>query len=499
MDISILIFLSSGLFLGWSLGSNDAANIFGTAVGSRMVRFITAAIICAVFVVLGAVIGGAGAAHGLGKLGEVNAIAGSFMVALSAAVTVYGMTKAGLPVSTTQAVVGGIVGWNLFGGFITDMNTLAKIVGTWVAAPILGAIFGAVLYKLTISLIRRAKIHIVRLDAYTRIALLLTGALGAYSLGANNIGNVMGVFVSSSPFKDVNIYGWFTLSSIQQLFLLGGLAIAVGVFYSKKVMMTVGNSIMPVNPVGAWVVVMAQSLVLIIFSSTDLVEFIVSLGLPPYPLVPVSSSQAVIGAVIGIGLSHGLAGARQIKWRVLLNIASGWVSTPIIAALISFFFLFFLQNVFQQQVYQNMHYRLSAAGIQHLAEAGIPIDSLRHLKDREITQPVPFRDALREQVELSSDQEQRVIETAKIFPIFVSPDKITNLDREYLNPDQIAGVEALTGKTYQYKWAFEKALFKKSIAWKKRPKEIQNRAYNKGLAEQIDFLTRLLHVEKLKT
>jgi Phosphate/sulphate permeases len=32
MDISIIIFLLGGLFLGWSLGANDAANVFGTAV-----------------------------------------------------------------------------------------------------------------------------------------------------------------------------------------------------------------------------------------------------------------------------------------------------------------------------------------------------------------------------------------------------------------------------------------------------------------------------------
>ena len=35
MDLSYFIFLSSGLFLGWSLGANDAANVFGTAVGTR--------------------------------------------------------------------------------------------------------------------------------------------------------------------------------------------------------------------------------------------------------------------------------------------------------------------------------------------------------------------------------------------------------------------------------------------------------------------------------
>ncbi|MEE9127074.1 MAG: inorganic phosphate transporter, partial [Planctomycetota bacterium] len=96
MEVVVLVFLSSGLFLGWSLGANDAANVFGTAVGSKMVRFSTAAIICAVFVTLGAVISGAGATQGLGKLGAINALPGAFMVALSAAVAVYWMTRLGL-------------------------------------------------------------------------------------------------------------------------------------------------------------------------------------------------------------------------------------------------------------------------------------------------------------------------------------------------------------------------------------------------------------------
>ncbi len=85
-----------------------------------MVRFTTAALICSIFVILGAVISGAGAAHTLGKLGSVNALAGSFMAALSAALTVYWMTRIGLPVSTTQAIVGAIIGWNLFSESITD-------------------------------------------------------------------------------------------------------------------------------------------------------------------------------------------------------------------------------------------------------------------------------------------------------------------------------------------------------------------------------------------
>ena len=56
MEVSILVFLAGGLFLGWSLGANDAANVFGTAVGTRMVKFGLAAAVCSIFVILGAVI-----------------------------------------------------------------------------------------------------------------------------------------------------------------------------------------------------------------------------------------------------------------------------------------------------------------------------------------------------------------------------------------------------------------------------------------------------------
>ena len=65
----IFLFLTSGLFLGWTLGANDAANVFGSAVGSRMVSFTRAAVKASVFVILGAVLQGSGAAGTLGRLG----------------------------------------------------------------------------------------------------------------------------------------------------------------------------------------------------------------------------------------------------------------------------------------------------------------------------------------------------------------------------------------------------------------------------------------------
>ncbi|HPB75414.1 MAG TPA: inorganic phosphate transporter, partial [Chromatiaceae bacterium] len=373
MDIAILIFLSSGLFLGWSLGANDAANVFGTAVGSRMIRFTTAALICSVFIILGAVFSGAGAAHGLGELGTLNALPGAFMAAFSAALTVYWMTLARLPVSTTHAVVGAIIGWNWFSGSVTDLSALTTIMSTWIASPILAGIFGALLYKLTVWVLNRAKLHLLRLDSYTRIGLILAGAFGSYTLGANNIGNVMGVFVNSSPFTDFTVAG-VTISSVEQLFLVGAIAIAVGVFtYSKGVMMMVGDGLMPLSPVAAWVVVIAQSIVLFLFSSITLEHFLASQGLPTIPLIPVSSSQAVVGAVVGIGLLHG---GKGIRWKALGSIASGWVTTPIISALICFVMLFVLQNVFNQTVYYEVRYQLSTPVLAHLEQEGVPSTEL---------------------------------------------------------------------------------------------------------------------------
>ena len=347
MELTIILFLFGGLFLGWSLGANDAANVFGTAVGTRMINFKTAAIICSIFVILGEVISGAGTTETIGKLGSINALPGAFACCVSAGFSVYVMTKFGIPVSTTQAIVGAIIGWNIFTGSKTDSSILTTILTTWVLCPILAGLIAMSLYLFVKKIIANSKIHILRLDAYTRLALLLAGAFGAYSLGANNIANVMGVFINVSPFTDISIFD-FIFSSTQQLFLLGSLAIAVGVFtYSKKVMFTVGNDLLKISPLSAFVVVFSHSIVLFLFASEGLSNFLISMSLPSLPLVPVSSSQAIIGGVVGIGL---LKGGKEVKWSIAGKISIGWITLPLLTMLISIIFLFILKNMFNLNV-----------------------------------------------------------------------------------------------------------------------------------------------------
>lgn len=344
----IWFYLLSGLFLGWSLGANDAANIFGTAVSTRMIRFKIAALISSIFVILGATISGAGTTNTLTQLGAVNALGGSFTVALASAITVTWMTKTKLPVSTTQAIVGGILGWNWFTHSTTDYRALNQIVSTWFFSPLIAATFAIILHRISIKIFSRIKLHLLEIDLITRIGLLLVGAFGAYSLGANNIANVMGVFVPATPVKDLQLGSLIHISGTRQLFFLGALAISAGIYtYSRKVMLTVGNELYKLTPFSALIAVLSVSLVLFIFASQKLSVILISLGLPPIPLVPISSTQAVIGAVIGIGLAKG---GKGIHYPVIGKVILGWVITPIATALLCFIMLFFVQNVFEIQV-----------------------------------------------------------------------------------------------------------------------------------------------------
>ena len=476
-------FLSSGLFLGWSLGANDASNVFGTAVGAKMIKFRTAAIYCSIFIILGAVISGAGASHTLGKLGSINALGGAFVVAFAAALSVYLMTLARFPVSTSQAIVGAIIGWNFFSGSLTDVDSLTKIVSTWILCPVLSALFAIFFYKLIVFIIQSFKIHMFRLDRYTRNGLLLAGIFGSYSLGANNIANVMGVFIPVSPFSDISVFGLFNLSAAQQLFCFGGVAIAVGVLtYSKRVMATVGSGIMDLSPVAALVAVWSHSIVLFLFSSQGLEAFLRSHGLPAIPLVPVSSSQAIVGAVIGMGL---LKGGKSINWRVVGGISSGWIITPVIAALISFVSLFFMQNVFIQETYKPVPYQITKEAALRIDKAGFSSKSLETLMDKKFESAIKMKKALSARISLTPKILDIVLSASRINEMEITMDKINSMDSDWISEEQKKAIEKLIGQKFMHQWQFVEALEASSPLW-------QSREDDKNLNRKFLYIYNLL-------
>ncbi len=299
----------AGAFLGWGLGANDSANIFGTAVYSKVIKYSTAIILTSIFVVLGALADGD---KGIEKIsdyafaGGITTATGAFMVMMAAALTVMVMTILKLPVSTSQAVIGAIIGGGVLSG---EANFAAgtKFFGAWVLTPLGGLIIAFIIYKIVVVFFEDKLNDFRFYEIFVKVGYIGAGIFGAYSLGANNVANVTGIFA-----------GELQILTTQQAVLIGGISIAIGALtYSKPVMSTVGERIVPMTPIAGFIVVVSASITIYIYARIG---------------IPVSTSQAVIGAIIGIGLN---AGVDTINIKMLRNIMVGWLLTPTVAGLLS--------------------------------------------------------------------------------------------------------------------------------------------------------------------
>lgn len=347
----VWFFISSGLFLGASFGSNDAGSMLGSAVASKMLKFKTAALIAGTCFILGAVFQGDGTTKTLNNLASTDTLPAAFTVALSVAVSVAMMTKLKFPVSTSQAVVGALVGWNFFSGRAVHIGLVLRIASSWVLSPVLAGLFAALIFKILKRLMSKTRLNLLQADMSLRLCLILSVAFLAYLLGANNIANFMGLFTPARPFPDLHILN-ISMSSQQQLFFLGGLAVLIGIyFYGGRLTNRVSNELYRMTPLAGLAAAISCCLVLFLFSSEHLESLLLGMGLPSIPLVPVSATQANIGAVLGIGIAKN---AEAVNWHLLAKIGSGWVFTPLISLLVAFVLLFFVQNVFEQKLFADM-------------------------------------------------------------------------------------------------------------------------------------------------
>jgi len=487
----IFIYLLSGLFLGWSLGANDTGNIFGAAVETRMLKYKTAALIASIFIFLGAVFEGSGPSGTLGRLGSVDALGGAFTVALAAALTITAIVRTGIPVSTSQTIVGAIIGWNYFSGRLTDFQNLLTIVSSWVIAFVLSGIIAALLFYLISPVINKGKIHLLEQDVYVRLGLIIIGAFGAFSLGANNIANVVGVFVPVTPFKDINL-GSFTLSGIQQLYILGAISIIVGIYtYSHKVMRTVGKDIFHLSPVTALIAVTAEAIVLFIFASRGLQNLLLSIGLPPIPLVPVSSTQVIVGAVVGIGL---VKGGKNIRYNILGKVSLAWIAAPVIAFFFAFIALFIVQNVFEQTVCQKTIYTFNRTTISQIEKEGLDVNHLSSVNGHKFYRELEVYKELKAEKYFMRSEILKIIRIAEVYPLKVD----TNLLRDKglvnrFSKEQWEALVKLEGREFKHKWQLKETLAK-DPSWQKR-KEITERdkLHNQDLEEQFNLLFRTFY------
>ncbi|MBQ8260383.1 MAG: anion permease, partial [Clostridia bacterium] len=373
--------LFAGLFMGWSLGTNDAANAFGTAVATRVVKYRTAIIIIAAMVLLGSVLQGSDDIDKLSSISTNNEVSadvqdmenigvefekdadgnyvlnedGSYkilsqdnvdkaalktlrnksafkaaIIFICAALTVFIMSYLKFPVSANQAVTGAIIGWGLFHAdysnpevLSTNLAEIGKFASTWLLNP-LGAALISFVIVFFFKKFFEAKVESLKgYDKIIKIGYIIAGAYSAYTIGINSSASVTAFYYDSFG------VGANILTNARFTAILGGVAIAVGVLtYSKKVMMTVGGSIANISQIDGFLVILASALAITVMK--------ILLG------IPVSTSQAVVGAVIGAGL---VKGPKNVEWKVLGKIGIAWISSPTAAGLLAYIIALCTQSV----------------------------------------------------------------------------------------------------------------------------------------------------------
>lgn len=170
MHQQVMLFMVAsffGIFMAFNIGGNDVANSFGTSVGSGTLTVTQALAVAAIFEVSGAVLAGAAVTDtirsGIVDISGLGVTPNQFIylmlsALIAAAFWLLFATKRGLPVSTTHAIIGGIVGSSIVLGISIGGTELAfetvrwskirDIAMSWVLSPVLGGLLSYILYSI---------------------------------------------------------------------------------------------------------------------------------------------------------------------------------------------------------------------------------------------------------------------------------------------------------------------------------------------------------------
>ena len=309
----------------------------------------------------------------------------------------------GWPVSTTHTIVGAVIGFAAVGVSVdaVNWNTVGSIVLSWVVSPIIAgviafavfksiqkfiintseplknaikygpvylfmvgfiialvtikkglkhvgidvnggmefvyaAVLGGVIAFIGIMLIRRIKFdknaekrfHSVNVEKIFAILMIFTASAMAFAHGSNDVANAVGPMAAViSAAQSGELSSQSTLPS--WVLLVGGIGIVIGLAtLGYKVIATVGKNITELTPSRGFAAEIGAATTVVLASYTG---------------IPISTTQTLVGAILGIGLARGIA---AIDLRVVGNIFMSWVITLPAGAFLSILFFYFLKGVF---------------------------------------------------------------------------------------------------------------------------------------------------------
>ena len=388
--IILIIGYIFGFYMAWNIGANDVANSMASSVGAKAITIRQAIFLAGILNILGAVFIGSHVTNTIRK-GIVSteimtdphvALIGALSALLAASLWVSFATWKSLPVSTTHSIVGSMIGFGIMAGGVGVINwgKLLAVVLSWIISPFFSIVIAYVIFKIIVRLILSRKnafnqalkfsplfvgitLFVVILSflfktpfgksmnlgplASLTIAVLLSVLIGfvataflkryvkdrqlgaeaifqkiqvgtacyvALAQGANDVANAIGPLAVIYLLVKTGVVG-ATVPVPVFLLIFGGIGIAFGISMAgHRVMETMGEKITTLSNSRGFSVNFATATTVLLASKMGL---------------PVSTTHAAVGGVMGIGLARGV---EAVNFSIVFKIMLYWILTVPAAA-----------------------------------------------------------------------------------------------------------------------------------------------------------------------
>jgi inorganic phosphate transporter, PiT family len=309
----LVLTIAIALLFDFTNGFHDTANAVGTAIGTRALPPRFAVGLTAILNLVGAVVTTqllhAEVANTVGSLvAPAGGVAMSMLIAVLFGAIAWNLFtwRAGLPSSSSHALIGALIGMGLavYGLDAVQWGEVYPVFIALVTSPVVGLLIAYVLTVVLLNLFRRVRPS--HANGLFRRLQLFSSAFVAFSHGANDAQKTMAIITlalfSSGRLPEFVVPVWVALAA--------AITIGLGTWAGGwRIIRTMGTRIVRMHPVDGFA---AQT------AAAAVIQLATTWGLP------VSTTQVVSGAVMGVGSTRRFS---AVRWGVARRIVWAWIFT----------------------------------------------------------------------------------------------------------------------------------------------------------------------------
>jgi len=322
LEYIIIIFLIISVIISFGIGANDET--MSPLYGSRILNMKQILILAAIFAILGALLLGEGVSKSVGDkillldyedpINPINQNAVVLTILISTAIVLILSSAFGLPISSTHATIGGIMGLGMLLGGIGGVNwsTILEMSIWWLASPIVG-------YTVTYSVVKilnKRKLKTLKgfrdfeksEKNYSYIILIII-CITAFARAGNDCSNAVGIVIGVG--EEINL----TL-----LLIMTGFGLAAGVTVLGRIVIKSLGKMTELRPSTAFAVQVPTAAVMLIGTIQK---------------IPLSGSHLLVASLVGLSKASN-APMKKGLWKIIAI----WLLTFPIAAILSIIIYF---------------------------------------------------------------------------------------------------------------------------------------------------------------